>query len=117
MNGLRDANADFCVAIHHDQSSKSSTNGFFAAYFTPYSKPAADFITARTDNADIYKVIWDVDAHYYYQSRVTNCPVVLTENGFISNPHDYNTITTDSILNKKADAIVAGILDYFRSIQ
>lgn len=117
MNYLRDAGADFCVAIHHDSNSSASPNGFMSAYFTPYSKTAAEFISQRTENTGIYKTIWDVKSHYYYVSRVTSCPVVLTENGFISNTNDYNGIISSSVNDKKADAIVAGILDYFRSIQ
>ncbi len=117
MNLLRDANADLCVAIHHDSSTSTSPTGFLSAYFTPYSRTAAEFILQRTENAEVYQKIWEVESHYYYVSRVTACPVVLTENGFISNKFDYNNIVNSATTDKKADAIVAGIVDYFRSIQ
>ncbi|MBQ6816742.1 MAG: N-acetylmuramoyl-L-alanine amidase [Clostridia bacterium] len=117
MNLLRDANADFCVAIHHDQNASSSPNGFLSAYFSPYSKSAADFIATRTQNANIYNKIWPVSSHYYYINRVTNCPVVLTENGFISNKNDYNGAINNETIIKKAKAIANGILDYFNSIK
>ncbi len=117
MKGLRDSVADFCVAIHQDSSSSSSPNGFRAAYFTPYSKTAAEYISTRNENTGLYNKMWNVESHYYYVSRIATCPTVLTENGFISNRHDYNNMISDSATNTKADAIVAGVLDYFRSIQ
>ncbi len=114
---LRQADADFCLAIHHDSNSTSSLNGFGAYHFTPFSKAAADYIDLRTDNTGIYRTNWSVRSHYYYVARVSNCPVVLTENGYISNLADYNNIVNDGVNDIKAAAIADGILDYFRSIQ
>ncbi len=117
MNMLRDADADFCLAIHHDSNLSSSANGFLSAHFTPYSKTAADYINTQTTNAGIYNRIRNVESHYYYMARVTNCPVVLTENGFMSNKADYKGITDDATCEKKAQALTDAVLDYFRSIQ
>ena len=49
--------------------------------------------------------------------RSTVCPVVLTENGFISSPKDFAAITDDAANTKKAVAITRGIVDYFNSIK
>ncbi len=49
--------------------------------------------------------------------RTTNCPVVLTENGFISNSYDYGNIISDAANVQKAKAITRGIVDYFLSTQ
>ena len=49
--------------------------------------------------------------------RSTNCPVVLTENGFMSNWYDYGNIIDDAKNTQKAQAITRGIIDYFLSIQ
>ncbi len=117
MQGLKNSVADYCVAIHHDSSGSASPHGFRAAYFTPYSKTAAEFIATRTENTGLYNKMWPTESHYYYVSRITTCPTVLTENGFMSNRNDYNNIINDESSDKKADAIVDGILDYFRSIQ
>lgn len=114
---LRAADADFCVAIHHDSNPSSSPNGFAAFHFNPFSKTAADFITTRTSNASIYQKIWAVRSHYFFLMKNPNCPVVLTENGFMSNRTDFNNIISAEKSDKKAQAIVNGILDYFRSIQ
>lgn len=117
IKGLRDSVADLCVAIHHDSSGSSSANGFMSAYFTPYSKTAAEFVSTRSYNTGLYSKNWPVKSHYYYVSRTTSCPVVLTENGFISNKSDYATMVSEDAANKKAEAIAQAVLDYFRSIQ
>jgi N-acetylmuramoyl-L-alanine amidase len=55
--------------------------------------------------------------HYYYTSRVSVCPVVLTENGYYSNNYDYNNIISNTKTDSKAVAITKGIVKYFKSIQ
>ena len=112
---LRAAEADYCIAIHHDSGTTQS--GFGAYHFTPFSKTAADFIDMRMDNTDVFIRDWDVRFHYYFMARMTYCPVVLTENGFVTNAHDYNTTITPEDIEKKAQALCDGILDYFVSIQ
>ena len=117
QEALRVANADFCLAIHHDSSTSSSQNGFGAYHYTQYSKTAADFIKAQTDTVGVYNKQWPVRFHYYYVARMPFCPVVLTENGFLTNTADYENALNDAATDKKADALVQGILDYFGSIQ
>lgn len=111
------ANANICIAIHHDKSSSASPNGFLGAYYTPFSFSAANYVWQQTASANIYKKMWALESHYYYVARATCCPIVLTENGFMSNAADYEGIISDAVTDKKADAIVAGVLDYFNSIQ
>lgn len=114
---LRVADADYCIAIHHDSRDTAKTSGFGAYHFTPFSKTATDFIDMRMDNTDVYERDWEVRFHYYFMARMPYCPVVLTENGFVTNAHDYNTTITPEDVEKKAQALCDGILDYFVSIQ
>lgn len=107
---------DFCIAIHHDSNTKSSLNGFGAYHFNAFSKNATDYIYQYTVAENIYrdaKVKW----HYYYMARSTVCPVVLTENGYMSNRQDFNGITNEEINNRKAAALTKGIVEYFKSIR
>ena len=109
---LKSLKPDFCIAIHHDSSTSSSPNGFGAFYSQPFSKKAAELVYSYTKATGLYKsskLSW----HYYYMARSSYCPVVLTENGFISNTYDYQNMISDSALNKKAIAISRGIADYF----
>ena len=114
---IRQLKPDYCIAVHHDSAANSSANGFGAYHFNAFSAKAADYVFSQTKNsADIYRNFifkW----HYYYMCRATNCPVVLTENGFISNSFDYGNIISDEKNVLKAKAITRGIADYFNSIQ
>ena len=116
---IRKVKPDYCLAVHHDSADKSSPNGFCAYYFQPMSKYAADCVrkeTAKTGKT-IYKKTEKLKWHTYYMLRASNCPVVLTENGFISSPYDYKNIVSGKMNTLKAQAITKGIVDYFKSIQ
>ncbi len=112
---LKQLKPDYCLAIHHDSSSSGSANGFGAFYSHSFSKKAAELVYMHTKNTRLYKNN-KLEWHYYYMARQSFCPVVLTENGFMSNTYDYSHITSDVSLNKKATAIVHGIADYFLSV-
>ncbi len=112
---LKKLKPDLCIAVHHDSSKSQNANGFHAYYSTPFSYKAAKYIYKNTKNTNIYKsnkIGW----HYYFMARSSCCPVVLTENGFMSNYSDYNSILSDSKNTKKAKAIVKGVAQYFLSI-
>lgn len=113
---LRKAKPDYCIAIHHNSSTSSSPNGFAAFFSTPFSFEAAKLVNDRTVQASIYNKIWELDWHYYFTARVTTCPVVLTENGFMSNAADYNGILSEDVTDRKVKAMAQGIVDYFNLI-
>lgn len=114
---LRAADAHYAISIHHNANTQSSPHGFAGYYFTPFSKTAIDYIDTRTANAGIYNYHYATNFHYFFLMKNTNCPIVLTENGFMSNKNDWNGIASAAKNDQKATAIVEGILDYFRSIQ
>lgn len=112
---LKAVKPDLCIAIHHNSSSASSPNGFDSLYFTPFSQKAASFIYKNTTATGLYQK-YTIGWHYYYTARATNCPVVLTENGYMSNPNDYQNIINNESNLKKAKAIANGIAEYFLSV-
>lgn len=107
---------DICISIHHNSSSNTKASGFDSCYFTPFSMKSAQFIYQNTAFSNIYQKNY-LKWHYYFFARNTLCPIVLTENGYISNEFDYQNIINDDINNLKADAITRGIAEYFKSIQ
>jgi len=118
---LKKLKPDLCIAIHHDSNASSRPNGFGMYYSTLFSYDAAKFIFNRTVEADIYdkdaagyraKLDW----HYYFVARMSDCPVVLTENGFMSSPIDRDGIVNENINRDKAKAITRGVADYFLHI-
>lgn len=111
---LRRNAPDLCISIHHDSNDSASANGGSFLCFNAFSDKATKFVYNRNAQANFYKTIkngW----HYFYLTRVSSCPVVLTENGFISNPQDFAGICDDNTNTQKAKAIAAGVLDYFNS--
>lgn len=113
---------DLCIAIHHDSNIYSRPNGFGSFHSTLFSREAARYIYEATMEADIY----DGDApgnrnrfewHYYFLARMSNCPVVLTENGFMTNQRDYVGIVSSKVNRQKAQAIATGVAQYFLSIR
>ncbi len=107
---------DYCISVHHNSSTSASPNGFGSFYSTLFSKNAAEYIYMRTFNTGVYKKIEKLSWHYFFLARTTNCPIVLTENGYISNKSDFSTIISEKSNQKKAEAIVQGIADYFMSL-
>ncbi len=113
---LKNTKPDYCIAIHHDSNNYSGLNGFGAYYYYPFSKNAAKYVLNNTTKTKIYKnkhFKW----HYYFMSRVSVCPVVLTENGYMSNWYDFKNIKKSEVNTKKAIALTKGIVAYFKSIQ
>ncbi len=109
---LKNLKPDLCIAIHHDAANASSANGYGTYYWQPFSKKLADLIHTNTVNTGIYNKS-KITYHHYYMVRSSYCPVVLTENGFITNSYDYGNITNDSANTTKAKAIAKGIAEYF----
>ena len=116
MQLLSKLKPDYCIAVHHDGNNASSLNGFGSYYYHPFSKSAAQFMQNRNINLNVYKKT-TLKWHYYFMGRSSVCPVVLTENGYMTNSYDYGNIINDSVNTKKAKAITQGIVDYFLSIR
>lgn len=111
---LRREAPDLCISIHHDSSTRSSANGAGFFCFNAFSDKAVQYVYDQSVKGNFYSKT-QKSWHYFYLARVTSCPVVLTENGFISNPQDFIGISNDSVNTQKAQAIANGVLDYFNS--
>ena len=51
----------------------------------------------------------------YFVARVSDCPAILTENGFMSNANDVNNMINKN--NETAQGIVNGIVSYFEWVR
>lgn len=103
---------DYCLCIHHNSSEDHGREGYETGYFTSFSQAAADHIQRETEKTGLYRdyrQIW----FYYYVSRQTACPIVLTENGFMTHPYDVTRMLNEETIAIKADAMVQGIVNYF----
>ena len=113
---LKALRPDYCIAIHHNSYKSSGSNGFSSHYFHPFAQKAAEFIWTNTASSALYKKA-DLKWHYYYMARSCYCPVVLTENGYMSNSYDFGNIIDENYNIGKAKAMAKGIAEYFISIQ
>jgi len=109
---LRREAPDLCISIHHDSSTRASASGGSIFCFNAFSKMATDLVAKHIRAGEYYSRIIE-GWHYFYLARVTSCPVVLTENGFISNPNDFKGIRNDAVNTRKAKSIAKGVLEYF----
>lgn len=113
---LKKLRPDYCICIHHDSSASSKPNGFGAFYSQPISKKAAEYVYKYTKQSGIYNKS-SLNWHYYYMARSSYCPVVLTENGYMSNYGDYKNIISTAANTKKAQALTKAIAKYFLSVK
>ena len=110
---LKNAAPDICIAIHHNSiQGHPEIDGFECFYYSPFSMLAAKQVYEQTKQAEVYKdntLYW----HNYYVARQTCCPVVLTENGYMTSQFDLNNAIDEASIAKKAQAIAKGVADYF----
>ncbi len=106
---------DLFISIHRNSSTSSASKGYENFYFHPFSKPLAQAVydTSVKD----FSAGRGVQYYPFYVARVSCCPAILTENGFMSNSSDLETIKTDYHNEKLAVSITQGIVDYLVSIQ
>lgn len=115
---IQKSNADLAVSFHFDGVVSSSVSGYFMGYYNPYTKKAATAISKAVYGKGLKRsksggVSW----HYFNLSRVSSCPVVLMENGFLTSSSDYKKIKSASFKKKYVNAIADGIMNYFISIK
>lgn len=113
---LKEVAPDLCVAIHQNSlAGYPDHRGAQVLYFTPFSQPAAQYIYEQVNSSGIYpKTI--LDWNLYYVARQSVCPVVLTENGFMSNAQDLADMADAATVQRKAESIARGVAQYFLSI-
>ena len=109
---LRAIAPDLCISIHHDSNTSSRPNGGGIFCFNAFSDKVTQYVFEHTQKGGFYTKT-EKEWHYFFLARVSVCPVVLTENGFISNPQDFAGISDDRMNVLKARAITDGVIAYF----
>lgn len=115
---LKEQKPDLCICIHQNSLDKQYAwyNGCEVSYFTPYSMELAKYINENTKESGVYNSSKLMFFYSYFVTRMTNCPLVLMENGYISNPEEATKMTDPEVQLKKAQAMVKGIAQYYLSI-
>ena len=113
---LKQTAPDLCVAIHQNSiGGYPDHRGAQILYFTPFSQPAAQCIYEQVNSSGVYTKTL-LDWNLYYVARQAVCPVVLTENGFMTNAQDLADMIDDAVVQRKAESIAQGVANYFLSI-
>lgn len=103
---------DFCLCIHHNADTVTSLTGYESWYFNGHSMDAATHVFNTNMESGVYrrgKITWNT----YFLSRQTVCPIVLSENGYMSNTWELDRIGDSKIMEQKAKALVQGIVNYY----
>jgi len=115
---LKEQAPDLCIAIHQNSGEKDSYNGGWVCYYTPFSLNAANAIYTETQKTGVYqKTVLYWDQTKYYVARETACPVVLMENGFMTNAKDFASMMNENDQQLKVEAMAKGIAKYFLNMK
>ena len=107
---------DICVCIHHNSAGNyTSANGLEVYYYDAFSQAAANAIYQASKGSSVYQKV-SLNWHNYYVSRQTICPVILTENGYMSNAFDVSQMIDAASLQIKIQGIASGVANYFLNL-
>ncbi len=109
---LKQVSPDYCMAIHHNANPDPEQCGYEAATYYPWDQRAVEFTVEQTQKTGLYqynRMIW----FPYYVSRQTVCPIVLTENGYMSNTREMDAMLSTKNNETKAKALAQAVANYF----
>ena len=115
----RRSRADLFISVHMDGVSSSSANGPSVHYFTEYSYSFAKAVADRMYSTyAAHKTttkrgaIWDP----FYVTRISDCPAILLECGFMTNPADLDLLIDDNFKKELCASVADGVIAYSKSI-
>ncbi len=105
-------NADAFISIHYDATDDNSVSGFTTYYYNSTQSPLAEAVNAglasKVDLRNRGSQLGD-----YLVLRENRQQAVLIELGYLSNPNEERTVTTDYYREQATLGIYEGILNYF----
>ncbi len=115
---INESGAVLVVSIHQNSYTESGVHGAQMFYYkgSPEGKVLAETLTkafGEVIGSDVLRPAKSNDN--YYMLRNTDCPGVIAECGFLSNPTEAGLLGTDEYRSKIAKAIFAGIDKYCRT--
>ena len=100
--------------MHHNSvgatSDSNKTTGLEVYYFTDASQALADYI-AQNICASAGRTNRGTQQSYYVVTKMTQCPAVLTEIGYIVNPNEYEDLIDSEVIYRTAASFVKSIFD------
>ena len=118
VKNIKENKPDFSISIHGN--SRLETNNYFAAsglivYHTFNINNAPEFISNfLSQKLDFVR---EHQISNLALTRMTNCPAILVETSFLSNPNDYERLINPEEQNKIAQAIANSVQEYFACVK
>ena len=110
-NGI---NPDVFVSVHTNSSTNPNITGIETYFFTPQSLPLANRVhrqmVSRVNSPDR-----GVRQARFYVIHHTRVPAILCEMGYISNPNERYSLTTETRQDATATAIADGVVEYLKT--
>ena len=113
---VRKLQPDLFLSLHRNSSVSSAPHGFESYYYQPYSRYLANRLCERVSTA--FRA--NRGERYItpmFVTRISDCPSVLAEFGYLSNAGDLTAMAASGFDDKMAEEVVKGIVDYLISIQ
>lgn len=116
----RNGQADLFLSIHMDAGG-ASARGYTVFYFNEYSYKFASLVAGRAKTAYAgvggqsnrsSTVRWQP----FQVMRLHDCPSILIECGFMTNPADRELLISEKYRESLSQAMADGIVDYFRAV-
>ncbi len=115
---IKENKPDFSISIHGN--SRLETKDYLAAsglvvYHTFNTNNAPEFISrALSEKLDFVR---EHQISNLALTRITNCPAILVEISFLSNPNDYEKLINPEEQNKISQAIANSVQEYFACVK
>ena len=110
----QEADADVFISMHHNSvdatADANNVTGLEVYYFTDHSEALAADIAASTSASTGRTNRGDFQS-YYVVTKMTYCPAVLTEIGYIVNPAEYEDLIQPETIFRTAASFTKSILD------
>lgn len=106
--------SDVFISLHANHVGDPSVSGIETYYFTPKSLPLARAVHKKLIAA-LQRRDRGIRRNNYVVVKYNKMPAVLVELGYLSNPTEERLLTSAKYQQRTAEAILAGVQDYFRA--
>lgn len=106
--------SDVFISIHTNAIANPKINGIETYYFTPQSLPLARAVHRQLVNK-LGRPDRGVRRNNFVVVKYNKMPACLVEIGYLTNPTEEKLLKSPAYQQKAAEAILAGVQDYFRS--
>jgi N-acetylmuramoyl-L-alanine amidase len=109
-----DFNSDVFISIHTNAISNPTINGIETYYFTPQSLPLARAVH-RHLVAKLGRPDRGIRRNNFVVVKYNKMPACLVEIGYLTNPTEERLLKSAEYQQRAAEAILAGVQDYFKT--